>query len=49
MKKNKKQKLYLIGYEKNPHGKETPIYSTVEPVKKVKGSRLPGARKKGTE
>jgi DNA (cytosine-5)-methyltransferase 1 len=47
--KNKKQKLYLIGYEKNPHGKDTPIYSTVEPVKKVKGSSLPGARKKGTK
>ena len=49
MRKDKKQKLYLIGYEKNPHGKETPIYSTVEPVKKVKDSSLPGARKKGTE
>ena len=44
--KKLKQPFYLKGYETNPHGKQVPIYTTVEPVKKVKGSSLPGSRKK---
>ncbi len=46
MKEDKKPKRYLIGYQVNPQGKETPIYSTVKPVKKVAGSSLPGAKRK---
>lgn len=47
MKENKKPKRYLTGHLVNPQGKETPIYSTVKPVKKVAGSSLPGAKRKG--
>tara|TARA_Y100000310_G_C20410023_1_gene681487 strand:+ start:290 stop:439 length:150 start_codon:yes stop_codon:yes gene_type:complete len=49
MTKDKKPKRYLTGYQVNPQGKKTPIYSTVKPAKKVAGSSLPGAIKKETE
>ena len=51
MKKKLKQPLFLKGYETNPQGKRTPIFSTIEPAVPFgqiisESSSLPGARKK---
>ncbi len=42
MQKKLKQPLYFKGYQTNPQGKQTPVFSTAKP----KRSSLPGARKK---
>tara|TARA_R100000654_G_scaffold782_3_gene3011 strand:- start:132 stop:275 length:144 start_codon:yes stop_codon:yes gene_type:complete len=41
MQKKLKQPLFFLKYLENPHGKKTPIFTTVKP-----SSSLPNARKK---
>ena len=40
--KKLKQKLYFVKHQVNPHGKKTPVFSTIKPTKKS----LLGFRKK---
>ena len=42
MQKKLKQPLYFKGYQTNPHGSKTPVFTTVKP----KRSSLPGAKRK---
>ena len=51
MKKKQKPPLFFKGYQTNPQGKETPIFTTVEPavpyeVTPSESPSLPGARLK---
>jgi hypothetical protein len=43
MQKKLKQKLYFKEYQTNPHGKQTPVFTTSEIYN---SPSLPGARKK---